>query len=119
MAMRDLSDKARAVEAASVPRCERAGVVPASRAPGLIHLGDASTSLVKRAAITVALRRFRLDHGTYPNGLDQLAPVYMKGRAARSFTARQPEYRRSGAGFELPPPMPAKYPGFKGWKVSR
>jgi hypothetical protein len=130
MAMRDLSDKARAVEAASVPRAQRAGIDPSfAPAPGLIQAGDLSTATVGRAAIAVALRRFRLDYGTYPNQLDQLAPMYIKTVPLDPFTDQQPEYRRLGAGFELPAsstglkppaPMPATRPVMiKEWKVSR
>jgi hypothetical protein len=63
---------------------------------------------VGRAAIAVALRRFRLDHGTYPNTLDELVPMYIKVVPFDPFTDRQPGFLRSGAGFELPPPMPDK-----------
>lgn len=121
MALRDLSDKARAVEAASVPRSQRAGIVPppSAPAPGLIEAGDAWTARVGPVAIAVALRRFRLDHGTYPNKLDELAPMYIKTVPLDPFTGRQPEYMRSGAGFELHVQLPAGFPRMRDWKVSR
>jgi hypothetical protein len=114
MAMRDLADKARAVEAASRPRSWRGGIAlpQPSRAPGeirigippashLIDAGDQSTVSVGRAAIAVALRRFRLDHGTYPNELDELVPTYLKAVPLDPYTGRPADYARQGAGFEL------------------
>jgi hypothetical protein len=138
MAMRDLADKARAVEAASTPRSRRGGIAlrQPSLAPGAVRVGvppashlmdagDQSTVSVGRAAIAVALRRFRLDHGAYPNALDELAPRYLKTVPLDPYTGRPPEYARQGAGFELPyRPVPAatvksifSYPWE--WKVPR
>lgn len=78
----------------------------------------------------MALRRFRLDHGTYPTTLDELVPTYLKAVPLNPYTARPPEYVRQGAGFELHarvPPVPVppgsiKIPGRTSpwdWKVSR
>jgi hypothetical protein len=119
-AMRDLSDRALAVEAASAPRSQRAGIGPlSSSAANRIEGGDVSTAYTRRAAIAVALRRFRLDHGTYPNALDELAPKYIKAVPLDPFTGRQPEYVRSGAGFELRLQVPATFSEAAVWKVSR
>jgi hypothetical protein len=145
LAMRDLAYKARAVEAASMLRSRRAGVSlppsagtsgwlqvgPSPSAFGLIETGDRSTAIVGLAATAVALRRFKLDHGAYPNALDELAPSYLKAMPLDPFTERQPEYKRQGAGFELraqiPPPgiprgvkdekIATSYPGE--WKIPR
>lgn len=120
MAMRDLSEKARAVDAASVARSQRAGIDPSlALGRGLINSGDVLTAQVGRAAVAVALRRFRLDHGAYPNTLDELAPTYLKTVPLDPFTDRQPEYVRSGAGFELHAQLPARASGTWDWKVSR
>jgi len=67
----------------------------------LINAGDMDTASFGLAATAVALRRFRLDHGTYPNALDELAPVYLKTVPIDPYTGRPPEYVRQGAGFEL------------------
>jgi hypothetical protein len=91
-AIRELADWARAVDAASAPRTQRANDMlppsgPASVSPswrpsaiqtaaGLIDSGDRSIAQVGLTAIAVALRRFRLDRGAYPNALDELVPTY-------------------------------------------
>jgi len=123
MAARDLADRARAVDAASTPRTGRAALPgPSGMAPGeirvgnppaynLINAGDLDTASIGLAATAVALRRFRLDHGTYPNTLDELAPTHLKTVPLNPYTGRQPEYVRQGAGFELHarvalPPIP-------------
>ena len=68
----------------------------------------------------MALRRFRLDHGTYPNALDELAPMYLKTMPLDPFTDRPPEYVRQGAGFELRADRPAKNRGPMGeWTLPR
>ncbi len=121
MALRDLTDKARAVEAASLPPGERARVVPppSSPAPNLITTGDGWTWIAGRAAIGVALRRFRIDHGAYPTTLDELTPTYLELVPVDPRTARPPDYVRSGAGFELrgEPLWPGQKP--PEWKVAR
>ena len=119
MAMRDFADKARAVDAASVARSERDALAPTMPALGLINSGDVLTAQAGRAAVAVALRRFRLAHGAYPNTLDELAPTYLKTLPLDPFTARQPEYVRSGDGFELHARLPARASGNWDWKVSR
>ena len=51
-----------------------------------------------RAALGVALRRYRMDHDRYPETLDALAPEYL----ARSPADPATDYhRRSDGGFEL------------------
>ncbi len=128
MALRDYAEKARAVDLASLSAVERAEQLPALRslAASAIRSADLASGSIARAAIAVALRRFRIDHGAYPNTLDELAPAYLKNVPIDAFTGKQPEYRRSGAGFELPAQMPSRDSGnWNGgkdghvWKVSR
>jgi hypothetical protein len=146
MAVRDLADRARAVDAASVPRTERAkdmlpppevwSMSPSWRpsviqmAAGLIAGGDHSLAQVGLSDIAVALRRFRLDHGAYPNALDELVPTYFKAVPLDPFTGRQPDYTREGTGFTLRahipvhplPPGAIRVPGYRDpseWKLSR
>jgi hypothetical protein len=146
LAIRELADWARAVDAASAARAERAKdmlppSVPPSLSPsrrpsatqmaaGLIDSGDRSIAQVGLTAIAVALRRFRLDHGAYPNALDELVPTYFKAVPLDPFTGRQPEYTREGTGFslraripEIPPrPGSIRIPGYRNpaeWKLGR
>jgi len=121
-ALRDLAARARAVDAASVPPKERAAIVTAPLprvATGSIESGDFWTAIMGRAAIGVALRRFRIDHGAYPNTLEELAPTYLKVMPVDPRSARPPEYRRTAASFELHGEAPR--PGAKPpeWKVPR
>jgi hypothetical protein len=53
------------------------------------------------AQTALALRRYRLDHGRYPETLTALAPSYLPAPPIDPFTGRLPEYRRQGAGFLL------------------
>ncbi len=128
LALRDYSEKAQALDLASLPAVQRAEQLPALRSWGAstIRSADLASGSIARAAIAVALRRFRIDHGAYPNTLDELAPAYLKNVPIDAFTGKQPEYRRSGAGFELPAQMPSRDSGnWNGgkdghvWKVSR
>ena len=119
MALRDLADKARAIDAASMSRTERDAIVPPPSGISVINGADAFAAQVGRAAVAVALRRFRIDHGTYPNTLDELAPAYLKAVPIDPFTSRQPEYQRSGAGFDLRLQLPTGFTMERVWKVSR
>ncbi len=142
MAEWDLREKARAVDAASTPRSQRADAykmtptaggrirIGEPRAAGLIDLGDRWTASVGLAADAVALRRYRLDHGTYPATLDELVPAYLKAVPLNPYTSRAADYVRQGAGFELHasvpempvPPGSIKIPGRTSpfdWKVPR
>jgi hypothetical protein len=146
VARRDLADLASAVDAASTPRSRRAAIVMhprASEAPwwsprrwlmlaGLsiegywgypstqrLEAADAATAVVRLSAVAVALRRFRLDHGAYPDSLDELAPAYLKAVPLDPFTGRQLEYARQGAGFELRAHVPAAKRALGEWNVPR
>ena len=66
-----------------------------------IESGDRFTSGLNAAELAVALRRFRLDHGSYPDELSALAPEYLASVPIDPFTGRPPVYARKGAGFEL------------------
>jgi hypothetical protein len=109
MARRDLADKARVVEAASMLRSQRprvsmqhsAGTRSLPSTIGLIEAGDRSAAFIGLAASGVALRRYKLDHGTYPNTLEELVPSYLRVVPFDPFTERPQEYKRQGAGFEL------------------
>lgn len=128
LALRDYSEKAQALDLASLPALQRAAQLPALRswAAGTIRSADLATGAIARAAIAVALRRFRIDHGGYPVTLDELVPEYLKTVPIDAWTGKRPDYRRAGAGFELPAEMPSRDSGKwnegKGspiWKVER
>ncbi len=53
------------------------------------------------AATALALRRYRLDHGSYPDELGALVPSYLAKIPIDAFTLKPPVYRRAGAGFQL------------------
>jgi hypothetical protein len=51
--------------------------------------------------IAVALRRYRIDHGSYPDQLSALAPAYLAKLPNDMFTGQPPVYARVESGFEL------------------
>lgn len=103
MALRDYSEKARAIELASLPAAQRAEHLSSVRslAASTIRGADWAAGVFARAAVVVALRRFKIDHGAYPDTLDELAPAYLKVVPIDPLTGRQPSYRKSGDGIEL------------------
>jgi hypothetical protein len=66
-----------------------------------IETGDSFASVLAATEIGVALRRFRLDHGSYPADLSALVPVYLQRLPLDSFTGKPPVYARQGVGFTL------------------
>jgi hypothetical protein len=69
--------------------------------------GDEHRAMLVLAATSVALRRCRIEKGSYPEHLDELNPVYLPEAPVDPFTGREPEYTRSGAGFTLKAAAPA------------
>jgi hypothetical protein len=72
--------------------------------PGLeraIETSDMFMSALSATEIGVALRRHRLDHGSYPDDLSALAPAYLATVPIDPFTGKPPVYLRQGAGFTL------------------
>jgi hypothetical protein len=143
LAVRDLENRARVVDAAGVPRTRRAKDIAVAGAPpqaerlstvqlgaGLIEAGDRSAAQLGLTASAIALRRFRLDHGAYPSTLAELVPVYLKAMPIDPFSERPFEYRREGSGFALEAripqqPLPSgarRIPGYRDprvWKLTR
>ena len=66
-----------------------------------IEVGDTFASELDATGVAVALRRFRLDAGSYPDDLTALVPRYLPAVPIDPFTGRPPVYARKGAGFEL------------------
>lgn len=58
-------------------------------------------SVLNAAETSVALRRYRLDHGSYPEVLPQLVPEYLPWVPIDPFTGRPLEYAKQAGGFEL------------------
>ena len=118
-ALRDLAEKGRAVDVAGMPRAKRGGMGASLRPPasGLIDVGDRWTVIMGNAATAVALRRFRIDHGTYPARLDELVPGYLKAVPIDPYAGSSPDYHRTGSGFELRTSAP--HQEHLNWKVTR
>lgn len=78
-------------------------------------------SALNAADIAVALRRFRVDRGGYPDSLTELAPQYLAKVPVDPFTGQPPEYKRDGAGFDLRAHAAPGRPANKllEWKISR
>jgi hypothetical protein len=77
------------------------GSYPVAGLERAVESGDTHNSLLGVAEIGVALRRHRLDRGSYPDELTALVPVYLTRLPIDPVTGRPPAYARSGAGFTL------------------
>jgi hypothetical protein len=72
--------------------------------PGLeraVESGDTHNSVLGVTEIGVALRRYRLDRGSYPDELSALLAAYLTRLPIDPVTGRPPAYARRGAGFTL------------------
>jgi hypothetical protein len=63
--------------------------------------GETFNSQLGLAELAVASRRFRLDHGHYPDALSALVPAYLTRVPLDPVTGTQFVYARHGAGFRL------------------
>jgi hypothetical protein len=61
--------------------------------------GDLFMSALGATEVGVALRRYRLDRGEYPDDLSALVPEYLARLPIDPFTGLPPVYARRGAGF--------------------
>ncbi len=66
--------------------------------PRAMQVFDYGVTRAREARIAVALRRWRLAHGSYPDSLDDLAAL-MPEPPTDPFSGRAFHYRRDGAGF--------------------
>lgn len=76
----------------------------ASLMPGLeraMETGDLHHSALAMTELAVALRRYRLAYGEYPDGLAALAPTYVAAVPSDPLTGKLPTYAREGSGFTL------------------
>ena len=69
-----------------------------------IATGDDYLSELGAAEVAVALRRYRLDRGAYPDELAALVPAYLAELPVNPFTAKPPVYARQATGFTLTAP---------------
>jgi hypothetical protein len=72
--------------------------------PGLRRAADTGEYFGTMTAVTqlaVALRIYRLDHGTYPADLSVLVPAYLPRLPIDSSTGHPPVYAAAGPGFTL------------------
>lgn len=67
----------------------------------LIDMGWEFHAMLNAAETSVALRRYRLDHGSYPDALAQLVPQYLPWVPIDPFSGHPPEYAKQAGGFEL------------------
>jgi hypothetical protein len=83
---------------------------------------DARASTWAVAELGVALRRFKLGHGAYPEDLSALVPDYLDHLPIDPYTGRPPAYARRGSGFTLqatgPQPESRGYLSLE-WNVTR
>jgi hypothetical protein len=91
--------------------------------PGLartVQTGDEYMSGLGACEIAVALRRYRLDHASYPDGLEALTPAYLDKLPINPHTGKVPVYARAGDGFTLKAPRDQRYqPRLQDWKIDR
>jgi hypothetical protein len=80
-----------------------------------VAAGDELRAEATLAMTAVALRRHRLEHGTYPPSLDALVPAYLPALPIDPFTGRPIDYKTAGAGFELA----AQVRGYRGVPADR
>jgi len=76
-------------------------VTPVAALERTMDTGDVFNGELGATELAVALRRFRLDHGRYPDTLSDVAPAYLANVPIDPFTGRPPVYARAGAGFRL------------------
>lgn len=93
--------------------------------PGLeraIDTGDLFNNVLGVAEAGVALRRYRLDRGRYPDDLTALVPAYLTRLPVDVVTGRPPSYARAGTGFTLKAEAirrDARVPPALEWLISR
>jgi hypothetical protein len=80
------------------------GLMSATLIPGLaraVQSGDDFASQQAAAEVAVALGRFKLDLGVYPDALSALVPTYLSSVPIDPFTGEVPVYSRDDKGFTL------------------
>jgi hypothetical protein len=88
-----------------------------------VRSGDEHRAMLALASTAVALRRCRLERGSYPESLKDLAPVFLARDPIDPFTGREPEYARARSGFTVSVAAPADAPdttkGMLRWVIPR
>jgi hypothetical protein len=93
---------------------------------GISLRGDLERARATAAETALALARYRLDHGAYPESLEELVPEYLDEMPVDPFTGVPPEYRREGDVFvvscrigDLEIPKPLDRDQILTWKLPR
>ena len=87
-----------------------------------VKVGEHFNSALGSAEIAVALRRYRLDRGAYPETLTALVPVYLDRLPIDPLTAQPPVYSRQGTGFSVlanTAGQPGLVPWPLEWRISK
>jgi hypothetical protein len=90
--------------AADRQRCFLSRPISGMLLPAVSRVAEAVEWGIARERVThagVALRRYRLEHGQYPDALDALVPQYLKAPPQDPFTRAGLVYRREGRGVVL------------------
>jgi hypothetical protein len=77
--------------------------------PGLersLESTDEHAAAQSAAAVAIALRRYRIAHGGYPDDLASLTPEFLKALPIDPYTGKPTVYSRTGSGFELKAGLP-------------
>ena len=67
----------------------------------MVEYGDEGRAALRAAELAVALRRYRIATGSYPDDPNVLVPRYLDRIGVDPFTGRPIEYAKQGAGFVL------------------
>ena len=88
-----------------------------------METSDDYTSQLGAAEIAVALRRYKLDSGSYPADLNALLPHYLDQLPINPYTGQPPAYERTAKGFALHAPRgkagALKKLPLTDWKIDR
>ena len=66
-----------------------------------VQTGERFNSALAATELAVALRRYQIDHGHYPEALSALVPAYLSVLPIDPLTGQPPLYERQSAGFRL------------------
>lgn len=85
--------------------------VPVAGLERAMDSGDLFSSARGVTELAVALRRYRLDRGQYPDALSALVPAYVASVPIDPLTGVPPVYAREGSGFRVRAEKPRKLSG--------
>jgi len=91
----------------SAEQPQRWSLIPGGVASGVagleraVETGDWHNSALTMTELAVALRRYRLTHGEYPDALASVVPTFIATVPTDALTGKMPTYAREGSGFTL------------------